>query len=177
MTTPPASASPTTADGPSKQPGKHGVALAAVNDDFTFDETKEYQIAATHAEEAQEGSKDEPMIGEEEKKKELEKEEEEKKLASLKVRHSIRHQVAVPVGYDYVPLKAGQPIEDPARTYPFKLDPFQATSIQCIERNESVLVAAHTSAGKTVIAEYAIAKALRNKQRVIYTSPIKVIFF
>lgn len=83
----------------------------------------------------------------------------------------------MPVGYDYVPLKAGQPIADPARTYPFTLDPFQATSIQCIERNESVLVAAHTSAGKTVIAEYAIAKALRNKQRVIYTSPIKVDLF
>jgi replicative superfamily II helicase len=37
-----------------------------------------------------------------------------------------------------------------------------------------VLVAAHTSAGKTVVAEYAIAMAFRDKQRVIYTSPIKV---
>jgi ATP-dependent RNA helicase DOB1 len=35
-------------------------------------------------------------------------------------------------------------------------------------------VSAHTSAGKTVVAEYAIAQSLRNKQRVIYTSPIKV---
>jgi superfamily II RNA helicase len=34
-------------------------------------------------------------------------------------------------------------------------------SIACIERNESVLVAAHTSAGKTVMAEYAIALALK----------------
>lgn len=42
------------------------------------------------------------------------------------------------------------------------------------ERRESVLVAAHTSAGKTVVAEYAIAMAFRDKQRVIYTSPIKV---
>ena len=40
--------------------------------------------------------------------------------------------------------------------------------------NESVLVSAHTSAGKTVVAEYAIAQCLRDKQRVIYTSPIKV---
>jgi ATP-dependent RNA helicase DOB1 len=38
-----------------------------------------------------------------------------------------------------------------------------------------VLVAAHTSAGKTAIAEYAIALALREKQRVIYTSPIKAL--
>ena len=40
--------------------------------------------------------------------------------------------------------------------------------------DESVLVSAHTSAGKTVIAEYAIAMALRDSQRVVYTSPIKV---
>jgi len=31
----------------------------------------------------------------------------------------------------------------------------------CIEKDESVLVAAHTSAGKTAIAEYAIAKSLK----------------
>lgn len=37
------------------------------------------------------------------------------------------------------------------------LDPFQQKSIECLERNESVLVSAHTSAGKTVVAEYAIA--------------------
>lgn len=36
-------------------------------------------------------------------------------------------------------------------------------------------VSAHTSAGKTVVAEYAIAMALRDKQRVIYTSPIKAL--
>lgn len=35
--------------------------------------------------------------------------------------------------------------------------------------------AAHTSAGKTAVAEYAIAMALRDKQRVIYTSPIKAL--
>jgi len=37
------------------------------------------------------------------------------------------------------------------------------------------MVAAHTSAGKTAIAEYAIALALKNNQRVIYTSPIKAL--
>jgi superfamily II RNA helicase len=41
------------------------------------------------------------------------------------------------------------------------------------ERRESVMVAAHTSAGKTAVAEYAIAMAYRDKQRVIYTSPLK----
>lgn len=37
-----------------------------------------------------------------------------------------------------------------------------------------MLVSAHTSAGKTAVAEYAIARALGAKQRVIYTSPLKV---
>lgn len=73
-----------------------------------------------------------------------------------------------------------------AKEYPFKLDPFQSTSVACLvsrlvtehlkpvssvlmsqltsrltpgthllsqERRESVLVAAHTSAGKTAVAE------------------------
>jgi ATP-dependent RNA helicase DOB1 len=47
--------------------------------------------------------------------------------------------------------------------------------VECLERQESVLVAAHTSAGKTAVAEYAIAMALANNQRVIYTSPIKAL--
>ncbi len=63
----------------------------------------------------------------------------------------------------------------PAKTYKFSLDAFQRESIKCLERRESVLVAAHTSAGKTAIAEYAIAMAFRDKQRVIYTSPIKAL--
>ena len=37
------------------------------------------------------------------------------------------------------------------------------------------MVAAHTSAGKTVVAEYAIAMALRHGQRVVYTSPLKAL--
>lgn len=63
---------------------------------------------------------------------------------------------------------------DPVRTWKFSLDPFQRTAVSCIHQGQSVLVSAHTSAGKTVVAEYAIALALKLKQRVIYTSPIKV---
>ena len=58
--------------------------------------------------------------------------------------------------------------------YPFVLDPFQRESLCCLENYQSVLVSAHTSAGKTVMAEYAIAMSLRNTQRVVYTTPIKV---
>jgi superfamily II RNA helicase len=71
--------------------------------------------------------------------------------------------------------KISAPKYEPAKKYPFTLDPFQAKAVECIEKNQSVLVAAHTSAGKTVVAEYAIAKSLKLGQRVIYTSPIKAL--
>ncbi|KAI9218754.1 rRNA-processing arch domain-containing protein [Blastocladiella britannica] len=93
---------------------------------------------------------------------------------------STRHEVVIPHDYDrsrFVPIHdyVPPPQAEWCRQYPFTLDPFQEYSIWCIQRNESVLVAAHTSAGKTVVAEYAIAQALKNKQRVIYTSPIKAL--
>ncbi|KAH9945513.1 antiviral helicase [Amylocystis lapponica] len=93
----------------------------------------------------------------------------------LELRHQVRHQVAVPPGYPYVPIANHVPPTKAAREYKFTLDPFQQVSVHAIQRNESVLVSAHTSAGKTVVAEYAIAQCLENKQRVIYTSPIKAL--
>lgn len=72
-------------------------------------------------------------------------------------------------------LPKPQKSDKPAKEYPFQLDPFQAQAVGYIENEESVLVAAHTSAGKTAVAEYAIAKALKNGQRVVYTSPIKAL--
>lgn len=92
----------------------------------------------------------------------------------VKLRHQVRHQVALPRNYDYKPIGEHKRTNE-AHTYPFNLDPFQDTAISCIDRGESVLVSAHTSAGKTVVAEYAIAQSLRDKQRVIYTSPIKAL--
>ena len=86
---------------------------------------------------------------------------------------SCTHEVAVPPGQQYIPL--GQPPGEPAKSYPFTLDPFQEEAILCIGNNQSVLVSAHTSAGKTVTAEYAIAQSLKQKQRVIYTTPIKAL--
>ncbi|KAI0136779.1 rRNA-processing arch domain-containing protein [Xylariales sp. AK1849] len=97
--------------------------------------------------------------------------------SSLVLSHNIQHQVALPpdLDYEYVPLSAHKPPEQPARTWNFQLDPFQRLSISSIERDESVLVSAHTSAGKTVVAEYAIAQCLKKNTRVIYTSPIKAL--
>ena len=90
------------------------------------------------------------------------------------VRHEVALQAACSISNSpkYDPMQASK---CPARKYPFTLDPFQSISIACLEAKESVLVAAHTSAGKTVVAEYAIAMALRDRQRVVYTSPIKAL--
>ncbi|KAI4382083.1 hypothetical protein MLD38_008089 [Melastoma candidum] len=92
------------------------------------------------------------------------------------------HEVAVPSAYasnkeEIIHGTLSNPVYcgDMAKTYPFKLDPFQQVSIACLERKESVLVSAHTSAGKTAVAEYAIAMAFRDKQRVLYTSPLKAL--
>lgn len=95
--------------------------------------------------------------------------------ASVVLSHQVRHQVALPPNYPYVPISQHKPPESPARTWPFQLDPFQQVSISSVQREESVLVSAHTSAGKTVVAEYAVAQSLKNNQRVIYTSPIKAL--
>ncbi|KAF4108016.1 hypothetical protein G5714_010775 [Onychostoma macrolepis] len=83
------------------------------------------------------------------------------------------HEVVLPADEEYTPLKPR--VGKAAKEYPFILDPFQREAILCIDNNQSVLVSAHTSAGKTVCAEYAIALALREKQRVIFTSPIKAL--
>ncbi len=62
-----------------------------------------------------------------------------------------------------------------ALEYSFELDDFQKRAVLHLENRESVFVAAHTSAGKTVVAEYAIALAKKHMTRAIYTSPIKAL--
>ena len=114
-------------------------------------------------------------------------EEEEKDKEDAVARHqrqkktSCVHEVAIPKS---VKLSAEEMVglktptfckEKYAKKYAFELDAFQSTAVAVLERGESVMVAAHTSAGKTVVAEYAIAMAFRDKQRVIYTSPLKAL--
>ena len=84
-----------------------------------------------------------------------------------------RHEAVIPFGGEYSDIPK-EPLCD-AKQYKFELDTFQKISIAAVERDESVLVSAHTSCGKTVVAEYAIAQSLKNKQRVVYTSPIKAL--
>ena len=71
------------------------------------------------------------------------------------------HQYIAPKGYERPPGFTRPKVKP--KTYKFTLDKFQDKAVECIERNESVLVAAHTSAGKTAIAEYAIAQSLSRR--------------
>jgi len=75
---------------------------------------------------------------------------------------------------DTVDLKKYSEI-DLAMKFPFELDDFQKRGIIRVQNHQNVLVCAHTSSGKTVVAEYGIALTRRNKKRIIYTSPIKAL--
>jgi len=57
----------------------------------------------------------------------------------------------------------------------FQLDRFQTEAISAVNAGHSVLVAAPTSSGKTVVAEHAIDVALEGGFRVFYTTPIKAL--
>ncbi len=59
--------------------------------------------------------------------------------------------------------------------YPFPLDPFQLEAIAQLAQGQSVMVAAPTGTGKTIVAEYAIWLAQQRNQRVIYTTPLKAL--
>ncbi|KAM5287211.1 superkiller complex protein 2 isoform 2-T2 [Hipposideros larvatus] len=81
-----------------------------------------------------------------------------------------------------IPVDVTSPVGDfyrlipqPAFQWAFEPDVFQKQAILHLERHDSVFVAAHTSAGKTVVAEYAIALAQKHMTRTIYTSPIKAL--
>ncbi|KAM6227901.1 exosome RNA helicase MTR4 isoform 2-T2 [Spheniscus humboldti] len=95
------------------------------------------------------------------------------KVQAVETVEGCTHEVALPADEDFTGLKPRT--GKAAKEYPFILDAFQREAILCVDNNQSVLVSAHTSAGKTVCAEYAIALALREKQRVIFTSPIKAL--
>jgi ATP-dependent RNA helicase HelY len=59
--------------------------------------------------------------------------------------------------------------------YEFAPDPFQTQAFDALDAGESVLVAAPTGSGKTVIAEYGLAMALEEGRRGFYTAPIKAL--
>ncbi len=62
-----------------------------------------------------------------------------------------------------------------ADAYPFELDAFQVRAVEALDDGRSVLVAAPTGSGKTVVAEYAVARALAEGTKAFYTTPIKAL--
>ncbi|MGZ8613094.1 MAG: DEAD/DEAH box helicase [Actinomycetota bacterium] len=62
-----------------------------------------------------------------------------------------------------------------AARFPFALDEFQLQAAEAVEAGMSVLVAAPTGSGKTVVAEYAIERALDLGGKAFYTTPLKAL--
>ncbi|HEX2073423.1 MAG TPA: DEAD/DEAH box helicase, partial [Geodermatophilus sp.] len=57
----------------------------------------------------------------------------------------------------------------------FALDPFQAEACEALDEGAGVLVCAPTGAGKTVVGEFAVHKALAEGRKAFYTTPIKAL--
>jgi ATP-dependent RNA helicase HelY len=57
----------------------------------------------------------------------------------------------------------------------FPLDRFQQRALDALDAGTNVLVAAPTGSGKTIVAEYAIARALADGGKGFYTTPLKAL--
>ncbi|MEX1007496.1 MAG: DEAD/DEAH box helicase [Acidimicrobiia bacterium] len=57
----------------------------------------------------------------------------------------------------------------------FPLDPYQQRALDALDAGEHVLVAAPTGSGKTVVAEYAVERALAAGAKAFYTTPLKAL--
>jgi len=62
-----------------------------------------------------------------------------------------------------------------AGTLPFQLDAFQRDACAALQAGSSVLVAAPTGSGKTVVGEFAVHLALAEGSKCFYTTPIKAL--
>jgi ATP-dependent RNA helicase HelY len=66
-------------------------------------------------------------------------------------------------------------VERFAARYPFALDQFQLQAIEELATGGSVMVAAPTGTGKTVVAEFGVFRARERGRRALYTTPIKAL--
>lgn len=66
-------------------------------------------------------------------------------------------------------------VQEVESLFPFPLDEFQISAIRSIAEGRSVIVCAPTGSGKTVVAEYAVHRALRRGKRCFYTTPLKAL--
>jgi ATP-dependent RNA helicase HelY len=66
-------------------------------------------------------------------------------------------------------------LADFAADLDFSLDPFQVEACEALEAGSGVLVCAPTGAGKTVVGEFAVHRALAEGRKAFYTTPIKAL--
>ena len=62
-----------------------------------------------------------------------------------------------------------------SESYAFPLDDFQNIGCRHLEDGKSVLIAAPTGAGKTIVGEFATFLAMQQGVRCYYTTPIKAL--
>ena len=62
-----------------------------------------------------------------------------------------------------------------AAHYPYQLDDYQLEACRELAEGHGVLVAAPTGAGKTVVGEYAVHRAVADSRKCFYTTPIKAL--
>ena len=58
---------------------------------------------------------------------------------------------------------------------PFALDDFQHEAFRALDAGHSVLVSAPTGSGKTLVAAYAVHRALARRGKAFYTTPLKAL--
>lgn len=73
------------------------------------------------------------------------------------------------------PLDIQSAIDQFTSFYPFKLDRFQVDAIKTFLGGDSVMVAAPTGTGKTVVAEFGVYESSHRGGKVMYTTPIKAL--
>ncbi|CAD25317.2 ATP-DEPENDENT RNA HELICASE (SKI2 FAMILY) [Encephalitozoon cuniculi GB-M1] len=82
---------------------------------------------------------------------------------------------SVLVKQDWLPSDYAQYVDEKILNIGFEPDTFQRQAFYLLSRASSVFVSAHTSSGKTLVAEYAISLSQIHGTRTIYTSPIKAL--
>ena len=71
--------------------------------------------------------------------------------------------------------RSASEMDDFWRGYPFAPDAYQVTACEQLAAGDSVLVAAPTGAGKTVVGEFACWLARRDGAKCFYTTPVKAL--
>ena len=159
-------------------------------DDFENEEKEEKEEKKEDIEKEEEKKEDieKEEKEKEDKKKEIKEEKENEKEEDKKVKEEkkveeivekkedkkAKEEKIIYAKTDDIDIKKYSEL-DLAMEFPFELDIFQKRGIIRVQNHQNVLVCAHTSSGKTVVAEYGISMTRRNKKRIIYTSPIKAL--